>query len=252
LVSVAIALGRLCVLWTRNDSPAWNCGLTLDVEGNRLFASGLPFPADVQQGHSPQMSTDSPSRARPGIVSPEIAQISLHNPRPLSLRIYTLLAVLYPALYYAYYHDYDTYIKSEEWTFVYCVGLGLIHALSFLITRWSKAAAAKLECTSVRRKQYGRSTCAHAPILKAESLETATLIRVIPKKDKGKGEIVQLQKKFVGQDGIISETNEKVNAAAQEVVYSFVYQQDTYTFDREFLPSAHPIRCEELMWTRCS
>jgi hypothetical protein len=62
------------------------------------------------------------------------------------------------------------------------------------------------------------------------------LIRVIPKKDKGKGEIVELQKKFVGQDGIISETNEKVNAAAQEVVYSFVYQQDTYTFDRKFSP----------------
>lgn len=108
------------------------------------------------------MSTDLPSRARPGIVSPEIALISLHNPRPLSLRIYTLLAVLYPALYYAYYHDYDTYIKSEEWTFVYCVGLGAIHALSFLITRWSKAAAAKLECTSVRRKRPERNACAYA------------------------------------------------------------------------------------------
>lgn len=95
------------------------------------------------------MSTTSPSRSQPGIVSPEIASISLHNPRPYSLRIYTLLAILYPALYYAYYHAYDTYIQSEEWTFVYCVGLGLIHALSFLITKWSKAAAAKLECTSV-------------------------------------------------------------------------------------------------------
>lgn len=103
------------------------------------------------------MSTTSPSRSRPGIVSPEIASISLHNPRPYSLRIYTLLAGLYPALYYAYYHAYDTYIQSEEWTFVYCVGLGLIHALSFLITKWSKAASAKLECTAVRH------SCSHPP-----------------------------------------------------------------------------------------
>lgn len=67
------------------------------------------------------------------------------------------------------------------------------------------------------------------------------MIRVIPKKDKGKGEIVQLQKKFVGQDGIISETSEKINGAARDVVYSFVYQQDTYTFDRKFLPPAHAV-----------
>ncbi|KAI5451460.1 putative cation-transporting ATPase 1 [Naganishia albida] len=171
------------------------------------------------------MSTTSPSRSRPGIVSPEIASISLHNPRPYSLRIYTLLAGLYPALYYAYYHAYDTYIQSEEWTFVYCVGLGLIHALSFLITKWSKAASAKLECTA------------------ADSLESASLIRVIPKKDKGKGEIVPLQKKFVGQDGIISEKSDNISTVGKEVIYSFVYQQDTYTFDSntlQFTPLPYP------------
>jgi hypothetical protein len=65
-------------------------------------------------------------------------------------------------------------------------------------------------------------------------LETATLIRVIPKKDKGKGEIVPLQKKFVGQDGIISEKSEDTGAVGKEVIYSFVYQQDTYTFDCEY------------------
>ena len=65
-------------------------------------------------------------------------------------------------------------------------------------------------------------------------METATLIRVIPKKDKGKGEIVPLQKKFVGQDGIISEKSEDTGAVGKEVIYSFVYQQDTYTFDCEY------------------
>jgi hypothetical protein len=33
--------------------------------------------------------------------------------------------------------------------------LGAGHALSFLITRWSKAAAVKLECVKVRRLPYG-------------------------------------------------------------------------------------------------
>ncbi len=56
---------------------------------------------------------------------------------------------LYPLLYYAYYHAYDTYIKSEEWTFVYSVGLGMCHALSFLLTKWSDGVNVKVTCTTV-------------------------------------------------------------------------------------------------------
>jgi hypothetical protein len=45
--------------------------------------------------------------------------------------------------------QYDTWIKSEEWTFLACVALGAGHALSFLITRWSIAMRARITCVPV-------------------------------------------------------------------------------------------------------
>lgn len=65
---------------------------------------------------------------------------------------------LYPILYYAYYHDYDRLIVSEEWTFVYCVLLGAGHALAFLTTRWSAAVDSKITATTVSacmRQRHG-------------------------------------------------------------------------------------------------
>lgn len=59
-------------------------------------------------------------------------------------------SALYPLLYYAYYHRYDDYIKSEEWTFIYCVLLFGGHALSFLVTAWSAGIRARISFTSVR------------------------------------------------------------------------------------------------------
>lgn len=57
---------------------------------------------------------------------------------------------LYPLLYYAYYHRYDDFIKSEEWTFIYCVLLFGGHALSFLVTAWSASIRARISFTTVR------------------------------------------------------------------------------------------------------
>ena len=48
-------------------------------------------------------------------------------------------------------------------------------------------------------------------------MDTATSIRVIPKKDKGKGAIVPLDRKKEDRG----------------VVYSFIYQRDTYVLDGE-------------------
>jgi cation-transporting ATPase 13A1 len=56
---------------------------------------------------------------------------------------------LYPLLAYAYYLKYDEWIKSEEWTFVFCVLLFGGHALSFLITAWSTRANSKIAYTTV-------------------------------------------------------------------------------------------------------
>lgn len=61
-----------------------------------------------------------------------------------------LLPALYPLLYYAYYERYDDWVKSEEWTFIYCVLLFAGHALSFLATAWSSGFNAKISYTTVR------------------------------------------------------------------------------------------------------
>jgi len=106
-------------------------------------------------------------------------------------------------LYYAYYHRYDDWIQSEEWTFVYSVLLGFGHALTFLITRWSVGFRTKVENTT------------------ADSLENAKSVRVMPKKDKGKGSIVPLIRK----------------QEERGLIYSFIYQRDTYVFDGQSIQS---------------
>ena len=59
------------------------------------------------------------------------------------------MVALYPLLAYTYYLKYDEWIKSEEWTFVYCVLLFGGHALSFLITAWSTRANSKIAYNTV-------------------------------------------------------------------------------------------------------
>ena len=48
-------------------------------------------------------------------------------------------SLLYSLLAYAYCVRYDDWIRSGEWTFLFCALLGAGHALSFLVTRWSTA-----------------------------------------------------------------------------------------------------------------
>ncbi|WVF71386.1 hypothetical protein IAT40_006190 [Kwoniella sp. CBS 6097] len=135
--------------------------------------------------------------SNPAIVSQEIDSISLHNPIPIHLRIYGLpFLSLYPLLYYAYYHKYDEWVVSEEWTFIYCVVLFAGHALSFLITAWSSGFNARVSYTT------------------ANSLETASKVRVLPRKGRGNGEIVNLDSKLA--------------PGATKPTYSFIYQRDTY------------------------
>ncbi|OCF39299.1 cation-transporting ATPase 13A1 [Kwoniella heveanensis CBS 569] len=135
----------------------------------------------------------------PGIVSQEIDSISLHNPIPIHLRLYGLpFLSLYPLLYYAYYHKYDEWVVSEEWTFIYCVLLFAGHALSFLITAWSSGFNARVSYTT------------------ANSLDTASKVRVLPRKGRGNGEIVPLDSKLA--------------PGATEPTYSFIYQRDTYVY----------------------
>ncbi|WVO18333.1 hypothetical protein L204_106048 [Cryptococcus depauperatus] len=148
----------------------------------------------------------------PGILSQEIERVSLHNKIPLTARIYGLpFLSLYPLFYYAYHYKYEEWIRSEEWTFIFCVLLGAGHALSFLTTAWSSGVNAKISYTT------------------AESLSEAAWIRVIPKKGRGKGQIIPLER--------------KISAGSTESTYSFNYQRDTYVYNHSsniFTPIPYP------------
>ncbi|ODO09383.1 hypothetical protein I350_02983 [Cryptococcus amylolentus CBS 6273] len=146
------------------------------------------------------ISSSASVSATPGIISPEIEALTLHNKTPILARIYGApFLTLYPLFYYAYHYRYEDWIKSEEWTFIFCVLLGAGHALSFLTTAWSSGINAKVAYTT------------------ADSLKTASRIRVIPKKGRGKGDIIPLERK---------ETPGSVEPA-----YSFNYQRDTYVYN---------------------
>ncbi|KAG8882698.1 hypothetical protein FRB97_007838 [Tulasnella sp. 331] len=114
-------------------------------------------------------------RAPITVASSDIQYASLHTYRPLWLHLYaTPFLTLYPLLAYAYYVRYDDWIKSEEWTFLFVVSLGLGHALSFLVTRWNAGAKAVITTSN------------------AAALESANCIRIIPAKHKGQGEIIPI------------------------------------------------------------
>ena len=130
------------------------------------------------------------------VVSDEIADVTLYRRRPLALHLYAApFLAFYPLLAYAYFVRYDTWIKSEEWTFVYTVTLVTLHALSFLVTRWSVRARAVITAVGVDR------------------LEQAEVVRVLPHAHKGNGELVPLERRM--QRG-------------GRVEYSFVYLADKY------------------------
>ena len=88
--------------------------------------------------------------------------------------------VLYPLLAYAYFQSLIDRSKSEEWFFLACGSLGAGHALDFLATRWSTAARAFRTSRSVG------------------SIQDTGCFRIAVVEQRGKGEIVSLRKKDVG------------------------------------------------------
>ncbi|XP_006456125.1 endoplasmic reticulum Ca-transporting P-type ATPase [Agaricus bisporus var. bisporus H97] len=133
---------------------------------------------------------------RVSVVSPEIERASLHVALPWYSRLYAVpFLSFYPLLAYAYFVKYDSWLASEEWTFLACISLGLSHALSFLSTRWSAGARAWITTR------------------KARTVEEADCIRIVPKLHRGQGDIVPFERKDT----------------ANPNSYTFNYQRDTYT-----------------------
>lgn len=96
-------------------------------------------------------SSDFVHRASVQVKSSEITGATLHVSLPWWRHLYTVpFLVWYPVLAYAYYVKYDDWLKSEEWTFLACVTLGVSHALSYLFTRWNTGAKAWITTRRVR------------------------------------------------------------------------------------------------------
>ncbi|KAI0696646.1 endoplasmic reticulum Ca-transporting P-type ATPase [Cytidiella melzeri] len=134
------------------------------------------------------------------VESPEIAAATLHKALPTYTYLYTLpFLSLYPVLAYAYYIKYDDWLQSEEWTFLACTTLGVGHALSFLVTKWSTGARAW-----VTTRNSG-------------NLQDADCIRLIPAPHRGTGDIVPLHKKN----------------PLDPKSFTFSYQRDTYILKSE-------------------
>lgn len=132
------------------------------------------------------------------VISPDIATLTLVTPLPLLFRIYIgPWLLLYPLAAYAFYIEYDTYIKSIEWSFLLSIALFGGHALSFLMTRWSIAFRSRGEARHV------------------SDLQTAQRIKVIPKQHRGKSEIVKL---------------ERTHRIQAPPLIFFTYQRDKYYF----------------------
>lgn len=109
------------------------------------------------------------------VVSPDIESLSLCTGLPLFARVYIgPWLLLYPLAAYAFYIEYDRYIKSigaaysfferrkvadvvrplrAEWSFLLCICLFGGHALSFLSTRWSVGFRSRGEARHVTFSQ---------------------------------------------------------------------------------------------------
>ncbi|GAA5847692.1 hypothetical protein JCM5353_002617 [Sporobolomyces roseus] len=131
------------------------------------------------------------------VESPDIDSLRLVNPLPFWTRVYVLpWLYLYPLAYYAWL-NYDTYIKSIEWTFLLCILLFGGHALSFLFTRWSITFRSRGEA------------------IRVNDIDTAKKIMVLPKVHRGKPEICVL---------------ERTQREGQSPIIFFSYQRDKYLF----------------------
>lgn len=146
------------------------------------------------------------------IQSKSITSASFHNPLPLQWHTYVWpFAILYPVWAYIYLAHYDTYLGSEEWTFVSLGCLIAINALVFLAGQWSVSIQALFTCTT------------------ETDVNRASLIKIIPPRSKGAGSLCKIHhgKSTVMNKGEIS----------------FHFQQKKYIWDadkKQFVKLRYP------------
>lgn len=63
--------------------------------------------------------------------------------------VWPFASMLYPVFFYVYFYHYDTYLGSEEWTFVALGSVITLHAMTFLVCQWSVDVKALFTCVKV-------------------------------------------------------------------------------------------------------
>lgn len=137
------------------------------------------------------------------VDNPQILEASLHNRRPLFLRLYIWPFTLLWPIFLAFYLDqdrYDDYIDGQEWTFVWVASIVTLQSLAWLTTKWSVHLATAFTTQ------------------KANSVKTAKLIKVVPIVNSGSPAICELDHE---KDGRISFLFQKRR---------FLYNPETETF----------------------
>ncbi|KAI9281085.1 P-type ATPase [Sporodiniella umbellata] len=111
------------------------------------------------------------------VQSERVASASLLVPlsRQWHFYVWPFFTILYPAFSFAYFYKYDTYLGSEEWTFVALGSIISLHALSFLVCQWSVDLKALFTC------------------VKEKDIHKASIIKIVPFRYQGKGMLVELE-----------------------------------------------------------
>lgn len=85
------------------------------------------------------------------VESERVASAALLRPLPRRWHMYVwpFVSMLYPVFIYVYYNHYETYLGSEEWTFVALGSIITLHAMTFLVCQWSVDVKALFTCVKV-------------------------------------------------------------------------------------------------------
>lgn len=85
------------------------------------------------------------------VQSERVASAALLRPLPRQWHLYVwpFVSMFYPVFTYVYYNHYDSYLGSEEWTFVALGSIITLHAMTFLVCQWSVDFKALFTCIKV-------------------------------------------------------------------------------------------------------
>ncbi|KAJ5888551.1 ATPase P-type K/Mg/Cd/Cu/Zn/Na/Ca/Na/H-transporter [Penicillium taxi] len=108
---------------------------------------------------------------------PQIQRASLHNPLPIQFHTYAWPFLIIWPIFFSFYLSadrYDTYIQGQEWTFVFSGSIITAQSLLWLMTKWNININTLFTTTS------------------AKSVDSASLVKVIPITNAGTAEICPL------------------------------------------------------------